>query len=314
MMRSLLAVGIAVLLSILAPQTHAAGRASVPSYDCEEAKALPKEADQESRRIACEIPLRYQQDVSLAEWIGKAIRRHDMAAWLTTDALVEKKAFEDLQGEGRGWLTLEDDRGIDVRYFAGHEGRIDAIAAARLELEPFKVVQARKLSPPDPISSRERRLMHAKALALQSEGMNLCTKHAPNTVVFEFNENGKPEILVFVMSAWTDDAAPLGGYHMFRVSEDGESIVNHFAQTKACPMAEASRLKDMEALMVSHTTSAAPTMFHVFMGLQYRKPLYVSTTQNGLLWRVDRGQIFLVKQDQAPQAGTNAPDGASSRE
>jgi hypothetical protein len=131
---------------------------------------------------------------------------------------------------------------------------------------------------------------------LGRDDYGLCTKHPPNTVVAEFEEDGVPEILVFVMSAWADsDLAPLGGYHMYRVSHDGGEVLDHFSQTRSCPVASSKELQESDSLMVSHIDSATPTMFHVFMSLQYRKPIYVATTQNDLLWKVDRNRIELLK-------------------
>lgn len=288
-----------VATTALAPAIAQTDDSKPERYDCEASRALPQDADQTARRIACEIPEKYRFDVAMSEFIGRQIRLHDLAAWLTTDALVAAKAFENVQGQGRGWLTQAEEQGVQVRYFAERDGTVTAIASARLDLESFKAVDARKLSPPEPITEREQRLMRAKSLALAADGLTLCTDRPPNTVVIESDENGNREILVFAMSAWVDDAIPLGGYHMFRISEDGGTINSHFSQTRACPMANGP-LEQASALAVTHMNSAAPTMFHVFMSLQYRKPIYVSTTQNGLQWRVQDGQISLLKD----QAGT----------
>lgn len=269
-------------------------QAGKPEHACKAADALPADANDESRRIVCEIPAKYQRDVFMAQTIGAGIRRHDMAAWLTTDALQEIEAFKNVEGTGRGWLTIEDEDGIDVRYFTQDRSGTHAVAAARLGFEPFKVDGARKLSPPAAMSERERRLMQAKMLALSSENLGVCTNAAPNTVVLENEENGIREILVFVMSAWTEDVVPLGGYHMFRVSEDGSSINSRYSQTDDCPIVAAKQLAKQGSLRLKHRNSATPTMFHVFMSLQYRKPILVSTTQNGLSWRVDQGRISLI--------------------
>ncbi len=283
---------LALALVLPSQRAHAA-------YDCEDARKLPAEADDESRRITCEIPDKYRYDVSTAEFVGKLIRLHDSAAWLTTDALQKVRAFEGVQGEGRGWLTLQrDDGDIDVRYFSQQDGQIVSVASAVLNIDAFKAKQARKLSPVEPMTEREQRLMRARNLALATPDLGVCTEHTPNTVIIESDEDGRPEIMVFVMSAWvSENEAPLGGYHMFRISRDGSTVLSQYSQTRACPMA---KLKNAQALTVTHLTSAAPTMFHVFMSLQYRKPMYVSTTQNGLLWRVERGQIFLEPNDVAP--------------
>ncbi|MBF6024533.1 hypothetical protein [Lysobacter niastensis] len=273
--------------------------------DCEEARRLPADADEESRRIVCEIPEAYRYEVGLAEFVGQMIRLHDSAAWLTTDALQEIKAFDGQQGKGRGWLTLGNGEDIEVRYFFEHDGRTAAVASATLDTRAFKARDARKLSPAEPMSEREQRLMRARMLALATDGLMVCTNHPPNTVVIEADEDGRKEIQVFVMSAWVSDAeTPLGGYHMFRVSEDGNTVISHFSQTRACPLGRGSQSRETAALAVTHLTSKAPTMFHVFMSLQYRKPLYVTTTQNGMLWRVEKGRVFLVN-DKEPKANAD---------
>lgn len=295
-------IAIATLLAI-APVSHAvAAPAAEPTYDCADAKALPADVNPMSRRITCTIPMKYRQDVLMAELVGRAIRLHDMAAWLTTDALQEKQAFANLPASwvGKGWVTREHDGGVDVHYVSNVDGHDAAIAGGTLQLEPFKVVDAAALSPPKPLDEREQRLLRARELAL-GQNFGLCTKAYPNVASFEFDEDGRKQILVFVMSAWVDEA-PLGGYYMVRVSEDGSRVLDTFAQTRGCLTTPNDKLNGIEALSVTHLTSATPTMFHVFMSLQYRKPIYVGTAENGLMWKVDNGNISLVAPSGSPAA------------
>ena len=291
---------------------------AVPRTDCEQAHAMPAEADEDSRRIACEIPTKYQQDVSMAEFIGRTIRMHDVAAWLTTDALVEKGVFKRVEGEGRGWLTTAKDNRIEVRYFREHRGRVEAFATAALDVASMKALDARTLSPAEPATERELRLMKARNTALKTPDLSVCTNHAPNTVVFEFDEDGREEILVFIMSAWKSNReAPLGGFHMFRYSADGETLQSQYSQTRSCPLADLDEKlpgnAEAASLAVTHLTSATPTMFHVFMNLQYRQPLYVITTQNALHWRVEQGRIHLVQRDGASDATSTDETGGASQ-
>jgi hypothetical protein len=294
---ALLAVGLA-----LSPAAWAAETAPSPSpiTDCADARLLPPEANAESRRITCEIPDKYREDVSTAEFVGHLIRLHDVAAWQTTDALLEAGALKQIPGEGRGWLTLQDGDKVTVRYFAQVDDQTVAIASAQFDAASGKAAEPRRLSPPEPMSEREAPLMKAKLHALSSQP-NLCTNEHANSVVIESREGGHEEILVFVMSAWKDHAqAPMGGYHMFRYTPDGQTQLSHFSQTRACPMADLKNLPGKAAdaefagLAVTHLSSATPTMFHVFMSLQYRLPMFVMTTQNGLKWRVEDGRIHLL--------------------
>lgn len=258
------------------------------------ANGLPDDASAESIRITCEVPAKYRNDVSIAEVIGGLIREHDLAAWRTTDALRDAHAFDAIPGDGRGWLTLQRDNAIDVRYFAESGGVIRAFAKATLRFDPPGVTDVARLATPEAMTGREARLMRAKNLVLQSQDWFVCNRNAPpNTALFEFNEDGEDEILVFVMTAWTEGAPPLTGHHMFRVNADGTRIIDHFSQSVACLSNEAPPA-NAEGLVVTHLTSAAPTMFHVFASLETKMPIYVVTTQNGLLWKVERGRIFSV--------------------
>lgn len=266
------------------------------SYDCGDAAALPQAASHDDRRIACTIPAEYRFDVSIAEYIGKTIRRHDMAAWLTTDAVRDAGHFDAIPGEGRGWLTEERDDSIWTGYFAEADGKLSVFAEARMYWEPFGARDVQAPSPLREASDNQRRRLHALTLA-RAQPYNICTDANYNTVTFGFEEDGEARILVFLMPPMEDKRIQLGGYHMFRVSADGSRILDHFAQTKGCVEMATDDLERSEYLVVSHDLSATPTMFHVFMSLQYRKPLLVLTTQNGLLWRVENGSIGPLRTD-----------------
>jgi len=271
-----------------APAKSAAA-AYTPQTDCEPARKLPAEVDDATRRIVCEIPAQYREEVSLAEVFGELLRRHDLAAWLTSDALAEAGAMRDLPGEPSGWLTRETGGRIEVRYFVRDKDGARAFASAALPLRaPLKAVD-----------ERERRLLAAIKLA-RAQKMTYCAKTAPNTVAIEYAENDEPaQILVFLMSPWSDESAPLGGHARFRVSREGDRVLDRYEQTNACVTMPAKQLPQVAALTVTHLTSATPTYFHAFMSLQYRKPVFVYTTRNRMLWKVEGGRIRVLPADSA---------------
>lgn len=283
-----------------------------PPAECADARALPAEADARSRRVACTIPERYRSDVLLAEVLGAELRLHDSAAWLTTDALKGAGAIGTSlpQGwEGRGWTTRRTGAGVRVDYVARVSGADASYASAELRLEPWGVVDAQAHAPPRALDPRQQRLLRARDLALDVDGLFVCTPHPPNIVAFEWEDADGPQILVFLLSAWVDDA-PLGGFHMVRVDADATRVIDHFAQTKSCVVAPRDGFASSPGLVVSHLTSAAPTLFHVFLSLQYRKPIHVATQQNGRTWQVRQGRISLVDPDasQAESQATTAND------
>lgn len=283
------------------PAKSAPAKSAAADTDCKQARALPPEADAAARRIVCEIPPQYQEDVSRAEVLGALLRRHDLAAWLSSDALVEAGAMRSIPGEPQGWLSLERGDRIDVRYFSRDGGRMVAFAESSLPLRaPLKAQGSRRLDPPQAADDRELRLLAAIKLA-RAQKMTYCSEAPPNTVAVEFAEPGGPmQILVFLMSPWDDRGAPLGGHALFRIARDGGKVVERFEQTRSCVNLPAKDLTAAQALTVSHLTSPTPTFFHAFMSRQYDKPIVVSTTQNGLIWKVENGQIRLLAED-APE-------------
>lgn len=273
-------------------QAHAKGPKPSPRvYDCQQARQLPADASESDRRIACTIPPKYQRDVALAEYIGRAIRRHDLSAWLTTDELVKIKALPETPGTPAGWLTRElEDGNIETRYYAEVDGSAVAFASATLRFDGTGVHDAARLRPPQPAGDRELRLLAAKRLAMAQSPL-YCSDRPPNTVIFEFEEDGEPQILVFIMTPWQDGSAPMGGYAMYRIDAKGERVIGGYEQTKRCLSFVPDKKRKADWLAVSHLTSATPTMFHVFMSLQYKTPVVVFTTQNRLLWKVDGGEV-----------------------
>lgn len=293
-------LGCAVGRTAATPSATGVSAADAPRDDCEEAKLLPPDASDESRRITCEVPARFRLAVTGAQWLGHALWLHDLAAWRTTDAGVAARAYDDLDGRSRGWLTWlpAEDRNVEVRYFVEKEGRTYAFFQGELDRATLAAIHPRKLVPPDPADERELAFLRARELALATEELFVCTPNAPNTVVLGMKElDGTEVILVAAMSAWMKkEDAPLGGYHLFRVSRRGGELLSHFKQTQGCIVMDPAQ-HDGGGLVVTHLTSPTPTLFHVFMSLQYRTPILVATLENGLAWRVDKGRIFLLDDD-----------------
>lgn len=304
----LCAAGFAAACAAFPARAAAAPAPYVPATDCEAARKLPAEVDDATRRIACEIPADYRTDVSRAEALGAILRRHDVAAWLTSDSLNAAGALSPLPGEPAGWLSEEHPGRVDVRYFVRADGRTLAFAQSSLPLRtPLAARDSRRLDPPQPASERELRLLAAIKLA-RAQSITYCAKAPPNTVAIDWSEPGQPaQILVFLMSPWTDDSLPLGGHALFRVSRDGSRVLDRFEQTRSCVNLDPRELKKVEALTISHLTSDTPTCFHAFMSLQYRKPIYVTTVRNRRLWKVEDGSIRLL-----PVGATEAGDAADT--
>jgi hypothetical protein len=264
--------------------------------DCARAEKLPKDAGADSRRIACNIPEDLQESVTLAQFFGGTIRMHDIAAWLTTDSLKEAGAFKEnkIPGKMLGWLTFEKENLINIRYFVKKDEQVFVFAQADLDKLKVKAINNEVLPNLLPASEAELSMLRALDTAKSKELLN-CTGPF-NSVVLPFTNDNKKEIRVYLFSPWTDKSAPMGGHHLIRMSEDGQEIISQYSQTKGCINNDNSALRDknMAALMISHLTSDTPTEMHVFMSLQYKKPIYVMTINNGITWSVEGKKISVL--------------------
>lgn len=246
---------------------------------------------------ACPLDQRYHSQLEQAQKLGARLYRQDLAAWLTTDALLAAGAFNGPSpGKALGWLTQDRDDGTWVGYFAEIEGAPQVFAQATLVKDSRQVVGATRLDQPRPATPRELHQLAARDTALAQNPLR-CTDAPFNTVVLDDANDFVPGIQVFLLSAMTNDALPMGGYHQFRLSEDGSKVIDHYAQTRSCINESRRGLPNASALAITHLTSPTPTAFHVFMSLQYERPIYVGTTENGAMWKVEGTRISEVEDE-----------------
>lgn len=263
--------------------------------------ALPADASEEDRRIACEIPQEYQDDVVFARVFGTALRRHDMAAWLTTDDLREKSLLFPLPDDavaGMGWTSVENDDGIDVTYFYLTEEDIAVLAESTLFFEPFGARDSKRVAGERPPTVKERTLLRAVDTARRLPGLINCNPSRPfNSTALMVQTEQLDSIVVYLMSAWTEDVVPTGGFHAVQLRADDMAVLNVYSLTRECRGIDPQALQTDAPLLLTHDTSPTPTAFHVFLALQYRKTLWVRTAGNDLLWRVEGPTISLSAPD-----------------
>lgn len=251
---------------------------------------LPPSASEQDIRITCEIPGPYRLAVETAEREGGSLRFLDIAGWLSTDALRAKNAFAAVPGTPVGWLVLQRTDGFVVPYFTRlPDGSLAAFAEARMGARG--VVEAKSLPAPRPATDDERRLLAARELALSSPRRQ-CTP-AVNAIVRETTFDGADEIRVYVTSAWSDEAAPLGGLEEFRLDAKGTRIIARNPHTRGCLNVDPARVRTGDGVAVTDLSATSPTAFHVLLSLQYPAPLHVLTTRNDTMWTVTRGRIGL---------------------
>lgn len=262
------------------------------SIACELATKLPKEANEEARRIACNIPSDLQEKVANAESVGIQLRKHDLAGWITAEALRSSGTFKTIPGEAKGWLAVESEQSVIVRYYLKKDGAIFVFAEASMGLNSFKSDRGIQYLPMRPASEQEMALLSARDAAINAKKLNCSDSF--KSVVLPFKNSETDEIRVYLFSPWTETKAPIGGHHLIRFKPDGKQIIDEFSLTQACVNYNPQLLVNTTSFTAAHDTSDAPTEMDVFLSLQYRKPFYITTASNGITWKVDINRIHLV--------------------
>lgn len=225
--------------------------------------------------------------IAAAEATGRQLQRLDRAAWVATDTLQADSKARKVRKAVRGWITERVDVGTRVSFFG------DSEPPANL----YDVVvesSGRVSSAATPADSAfdEGRLALVRARQLAMQRPFLACARSYNSVAFSVGD----AIHVYLMPGRTrDDVHPAGGHHLFVFDADGRTLRSERAFTRSClDLGGRSPSGNMAALLATHLLDPQPTEVHVFISLNAGMPLYVATTQNGHLWKVDKGIVSLV--------------------
>ncbi len=90
-----------------------------------------------------------------------------------------------------------------------------------------------------------------------------------------------------VPGATENDIILVGGAYRIDTDASGRTITASRAFSKSCISLE--KTLDTEAFTRSHLLDPQPTEMHVFWRLLGRKPIYLITTQNSLVWLIEKG-------------------------
>jgi hypothetical protein len=124
-----------------------------------------------------------------------------------------------------------------------------------------------------------------------------CTAASFNTIVLP--PDGTDTISVFFLTAQVvNDEVPFGGHYEVDVASNGH-VLSARSFTKApcanTPRPVAQDGRTPAGLGLTHLLDPQPTEIHVFEQLALGVPLFVETTSNNAVWKVENGQIRRIK-------------------
>jgi hypothetical protein len=213
---------------------------------------------------------------------GLDLRRHDQAAWHSTDTLlkdVKKPALNTI----RGWVVTNVPDGLLVTYWRpesdGFRGVYSAVWTGS-EIQDRQILDGAATL----LSDQQVELIKAQQQVDTSQ-LQRCSDKPFNSVVLPPASPGEP-ILVYMLTPQTiATAVPMGGHYRFSVL-DGR-VIDQRAFTKSCielPFKHDKAKGTPEGLFITHLLDPVPTEIHVFSVYAARVPIYVSTVDNEHIW------------------------------
>lgn len=247
-----------------------------------EAAPTPQTRDPEAPTLIDPWPL---EKVSR---LGDALYRQDIASARGTDALVARFGQDGLPQDLRGWITVPEGRNHRVRFVAERDGRM--VAAYDI------VVVGERAGPAEdadgePLSAEQQAMFDARLTAASNIGALRCTPRY-NPVVMK--DPDSDSWLVWLLASTTDpNQVIMTGHYRFRVSADGQAVLNRDQLSASCVIQPRPPGEAM-GLGVSHIVSDLPVETHVFTSLLYRLPVYVIIGDK--TWHVNGARIREVRQ------------------
>jgi len=236
----------------------------------------------------------YKAELKRSAQLGLLLYEFDSSAWVATDALREKKKTWQLFTETaspKGWVTTEVDKNrLRTAFIAELDGKLVSVFDA--ETKGRKVKKKTTYPNGRPLTEAERIQLLAKQ-AFTIDDIEPCAEFLPmNTIVIP-SDNDEGQFLYVMSATKRPDLAIVGRHFRFNVSKDGRSLSNRVSFSNGClglSKATPNGARPV-GLMTSHIKTAHPQEHHVFLSLVHDVPLFVMTTQNNQVWKVDGTKI-----------------------
>jgi hypothetical protein len=256
------------------------------------------------------IPERYRQKVMRAQAYGKLLYRQDLAAWVSSDAIVSRGLTKKYADAATGWIAEGQDVGgnlWNVAYTERRDSKSYAFADVIVDLgHGHPQIEVHENQPARALSQREEAVQALRIETLQGQWLR-CAPRYNYATSFRVEDHQEWIVVDLLPSRAHENEYPLGGFHEFSYSLSKDTPARHFSQTKSCLSGNADAVtpdgSKLNGFIVSHLTSDTPTQFLVFLSLSYHKPLYVLTVGNHLFWSVDNGKIRMIEDTSQEKGG-----------
>lgn len=204
--------------------------------------------------------------------MGLAIYKQDVAAWVSTDALIEHLGDRAPPAGMVGWVVVDEGDTQRVRYVRDDGGVLKAAFDV-----PVRNGTAGSVTEVDePLPDTQKAQFRARTTAINNIGRLRCSPRF-NTVVLK--DPASEDWLVWLLTATSDaNIVPVGGHYRFRISADGDTVLRRDMLSNGCmnmPRQDAGNETETVGLGVTQIVSDTPVETHVFLSIQNRLPFFV---------------------------------------
>lgn len=215
--------------------------------------------------------------VPIEEWslekvsaTGQAIYRQDLAAWVSTDALLAHLNGAAPPADMVGWIVVDQGEDQLVRYLRNDAGVLKSafdVVVREGRSGPVKVVD-------EALSEAEQAGFRARQTAAANIGALRCSAQL-NAVVLD--DPDSDDWLVWLLTPTPDSGAiPIGGHYRFRISADGGTVLRRDQLSNGCFFADRPSPEMQDALLFyTQIVSKGPVETQVFLSIQHRLPLVI---------------------------------------
>lgn len=247
---------------------------------------------------------------------GRMIYAYDLAAAVSSDEMRRLMSQEQIN-PSRGWVVEPIEEELRVTYY-GLEGETPyAVAVFDVNDETVTRSEISEAQARPPLSTLGQRMASARSLALETASeaeYMLCDGPRPHTVVFPPDPLGV--MSVYILTPQNDpDIYPVGGHFRVDIGRNGE-VVQHRRFLNTCLAQdlspEGSRGRP-EGFVLSHLLDPIPTEIHALVARWTGTPVYVLTTENRRIWRVEADAITHTSTlDEASEPESSEPAGEAN--
>lgn len=229
---------------------------------------------------------------------GQLIYSYDQAAWHGTDDMLAKitKPEERIGG----WIVDGPAEAPQLTFYDRDKAEPHRVYVARFE--KGRLIDSHVVAADEDrlLTARQRQMVAARDAAIAAFGTAKpvrCTSQAMNSVVIPGDADGS--MLVYLLAPQPDPSSALiGGNYRIEVSADGRAGEPHaFARSCIAAQAGASQQGQAAGIVLTHLLDPVPTEIHVFASSVTKLPIFVMTTSNKHLWRVESNRIGLLSED-----------------